>query len=140
MKQEVATDDIFRMLRATKRRVCYPRINRDKKEMEFYEVDDLAGLEKASYAILEPHPSANRVETEAIDLVIVPGIIFDEKGNRIGYGKGFYDRTLMHVRAKKIGLAFAFQQTTKVPCDPWDQAVDALVTEDGIQEFVTNHD
>lgn len=74
------------------------------------------------------------VPPERIDLVIVPGLAFDPAGNRLGYGRGFYDgflRCLRGVRpdAATVGLAFAAQVVTSVPTDPWDVPVGFVVTE-----------
>lgn len=71
---------------------------------------------------------------ERFDAVIVPLVGFDRSGGRIGYGKGWYDRFLdrlaqQGIRPVTIGLAFSFQAVASVPCDPWDQKLDYVVTE-----------
>jgi 5-formyltetrahydrofolate cyclo-ligase len=72
-------------------------------------------------------------------VVIVPMLAFDARGYRLGYGGGFYDRTLMGLRARHptlaIGFAFAAQEVDEVPIDGFDQRLDAVVTEEGIRWF-----
>ena len=87
-------------------------------------------LAENSLGIREP-VSGVPIPTSMIDLVIVPGLGFDEKGNRLGRGRGFYDRFLAHpqLRAVKCALAFEEQLCPEVPCDPLDVGVDILVTD-----------
>ncbi|MFT4151292.1 MAG: 5-formyltetrahydrofolate cyclo-ligase [Paracoccaceae bacterium] len=73
------------------------------------------------------------------EVLIVPLVAFDRRGYRLGYGGGFYDRTLEGLRAKRptlaIGLAFAAQELPQVPVEPTDQPLDAIVTEAGVLTF-----
>ncbi len=72
-------------------------------------------------------------------VVIVPLLAFDARGFRLGYGGGFYDRTLAGLRAlgpvHAVGFAFAAQEVPQVPIDRFDQRLDAVVTEQGVREF-----
>ena len=72
-------------------------------------------------------------------VLIVPLLAFDAAGYRLGYGGGFYDRTLAGLRARgpvtAVGFAFAAQQVDVVPIDGYDQRLDAVVTEQGVREF-----
>ncbi len=72
-------------------------------------------------------------------VLIVPLLAFDARGYRLGYGGGFYDRTLEGLRARRpvlaVGLAFAAQEVAAVPVEPTDQRLDAVVTETGVTEF-----
>ncbi len=73
------------------------------------------------------------------EVLIVPMLAFDARGYRLGYGGGFYDRTLQGLRAQRptiaIGFAFAAQQVDAVPTDAFDQRLDAVVTEQGLTRF-----
>lgn len=73
------------------------------------------------------------------EVVIVPLVGFDARGYRLGYGGGFYDRTLAMLRAKRptiaVGFAFAAQELAEVPIDAYDQKLDAIVTEQGLRRF-----
>jgi 5-formyltetrahydrofolate cyclo-ligase len=70
------------------------------------------------------------------EILIVPLVAFDRSGGRLGYGGGFYDRTLQGLRAKRatlaIGFAFAAQETDSLPLEPTDQPLDMIVTEQGV--------
>lgn len=137
-KKEVETSEIFEALKKRGGEIVYPRISSSrgkKKILEFFKVDDLGKLKKASYAILEPHPLNKKVSHGQIDVIVVPGVAFDHYGYRLGYGKGYYDRLLKKMDAKKIGLAFDFQRIKRMPRDRWDQAVDMLVTEKRVWDF-----
>ena len=85
-----------------------------------------------TWGILEPETSAPDVEP---DVLLVPLLAFDARGNRLGYGGGYYDRTLARLRAIKpiiaIGLAFAAQRVDAVPCGPYDERLDWILTETG---------
>ena len=76
------------------------------------------------------------------EIVIVPLLAFDRRGGRLGYGGGFYDRTLDQLRARRatlaIGFAFAGQEVDVLPLEPTDQALDMIVTETGVIEVAAN--
>ncbi len=85
-----------------------------------------------SYGIQEP--SLKGAETalyEELDLVLVPGLAFDRRGNRLGYGGGYYDRLLPQLRsdAQTIAMAYAFQVIEQVPIEPFDCPIHTLITE-----------
>ncbi len=84
------------------------------------------------------HPSASSLEMKP-DLLIIPLLAFDAEGFRIGWGGGFYDRTLSKLRAEKsvtaVGAAFSSQQVDKVPREDHDVRLDWVVTEAGLTQF-----
>ena len=88
------------------------------------------GLVRGQYGIFEPSSDAQDVDP---DIVLVPLAAFDRAGHRIGYGRGYYDRTLQNLRAMKkitvIGLAFAVQEIEIVPALPHDEQLDCVLTE-----------
>jgi len=90
------------------------------------------GLKKGPYGIYEPRESKSRdaVRIKDIDLVIVPGLAFDEKNNRIGRGKGYYDRFLKRLPkdTPKIGLGFRFQSLKKIPTTGRDFPLTKVIT------------
>jgi 5-formyltetrahydrofolate cyclo-ligase len=84
-----------------------------------------------AYGIPEPDPSLPVVDVATLDVLLVPGVAFTAAGARLGQGGGFYDRILAGPRGLAIGVGWSFQVVDAVPTDPWDQPVDALVTEAG---------
>ena len=87
-------------------------------------------LQKGTFGILEPKPEAmNLVAPDELDLVLVPGIAFDKRGYRLGYGGGFYDAFLAQTKSVKVGLAFDFQIVDLLPTREEDERVDLIVSE-----------
>jgi 5-formyltetrahydrofolate cyclo-ligase len=80
------------------------------------------------FGIREPASSCPEVPLETFDLVLVPGLAFDWNGNRLGRGKGFYDRLLENVSGVKCGVARDFQLLEKIPAEPRDLRVNFIVT------------
>jgi 5-formyltetrahydrofolate cyclo-ligase len=64
-----------------------------------------------------------------IELIVVPGIAYDRRGNRVGRGKGYYDRLLTSTRATKIGVGYDFQLVDEIDAEPHDVLMDVIVTE-----------
>jgi 5-formyltetrahydrofolate cyclo-ligase len=85
----------------------------------------------ASWGIAEPQ-GENVVEPAQIDVVITPGLGFDEHGGRLGYGGGYYDRTLESYRGLSIGIAFSCQMVIELPSKVHDRPMDVVVTEYGV--------
>jgi 5-formyltetrahydrofolate cyclo-ligase len=98
--------------------------------LEFRTYVDGDALKPDAFNILAPSAAAAVVEP---DLVIAPLLAFDRSGNRMGHGAGHYDRTLEGLRARRplfvLGLAYAGQQVARVPAEPHDQRLDAILTE-----------
>ena len=91
-------------------------------------------LNSAHWDISQPAPHTARWldDWQRIDLAVVPGIAFDLRGQRIGYGAGFYDRLLSRLRAQRVGLCFEDQLCDHLPDDPHDIAMHWIVTEQSI--------
>ena len=70
------------------------------------------------------------VDPQNLDMVLVPAIAFDRHGNRLGFGKGFYDRFLKTTSGRRVGIAYSFQVSSEeLACEAWDERVDWIVTE-----------
>ena len=82
-----------------------------------------------AFGIWEPTEECEVVPEEEIDLVIVPGVAFDRQHNRLGRGKGFYDRLLSTLSAPKIGICYDFQLKELIPIEPFDKKMDLILTE-----------
>jgi 5-formyltetrahydrofolate cyclo-ligase len=134
---EVPTAVLARRLLERGFRVLLPYLAGDA--MEAAEVRPGSRLEATDYGPKEP---AERiaVEPERIDAVIAPGLAFDRRGARLGYGGGYYDRYLarLEAHAARIGIAFAEQVVDEVPEEELDQPVDLIVT-DGEVIRITPH-
>lgn len=89
-------------------------------------------LVPAVFGILEPPLSAQAVEPEELDLIIVPGLAFTRAGYRIGYGGGFYDRFLASTNSVSMGLCYSSFLRDDLIVDQWDKPVDYVVTERGV--------
>ena len=81
-----------------------------------------------------PEPKLEKLrplEPEEIDFVVVPGVAFDQQGNRLGYGGGYYDRFFTQLRAEVplVAITFEVQVLAEIPVAPWDRQVDLLITE-----------
>jgi 5-formyltetrahydrofolate cyclo-ligase len=95
------------------------------------------------FGIAEPEVvHRQRVQAHALDLVLTPLVGFDARGNRLGMGGGFYDRTFAFLLTRKtwrkprlLGLAYAFQQLPQLPAQPWDVPLTAVVTESAWHTF-----
>ncbi|MBO85927.1 MAG: 5-formyltetrahydrofolate cyclo-ligase [Deltaproteobacteria bacterium] len=85
---------------------------------------------RGPYGILEPRADARLVPLYELDLVVVPGLAFDAMGGRLGQGGGFYDRTLLHTDAIRVGVCFRDQMVPSVPVGAQDSSMDIVVLED----------
>lgn len=89
-------------------------------------LNDITNLREGKFHILEPQ---NSVFTDKIDLIVVPGIAFDRAGNRLGRGRGFYDRFLQYQTAKTIGICFDFQLVEEIPTEAKDIPIGKIISE-----------
>jgi 5-formyltetrahydrofolate cyclo-ligase len=131
IKNEVDTYRIFKNAAASGKKVYYPRV--DGYLLRFHEVASPESLESGTFGIPEPNENSPAILTEDLDLVIVPGLVFNPAGGRIGYGKGYYDRSTKLVnRERRIALAYSFQIQNSIPVSKLDIDMGYLITELGI--------
>lgn len=109
------------------KRVLLPKVDLERGEIIPVEIKDLDSLERGAFGIAEP--TDKKAYRGVIDLVVVPGIAFDLRGYRVGYGKGFYDKFLKRVSSLKIGVAYDFQIVDRIGEDENDVPVDIIITE-----------
>ena len=128
---EVVTHGLIRQLLAMGRRVCVPRFEIASQRYVASELHDFdADLATGKFGILEPRPEAIRpAAPDQIGAVLVPGLAFDETGNRLGRGMGYFDRLLQEARGTRVALAFDFQLLGEVPAEAHDARMDFVVTE-----------
>jgi len=132
MESEVQTFALLRRLLALNKVVLAPVMEPASKKLLPYQiVNPVIDLISNKYGIQEPNPRhCKLLEPVDIELVTVPGIAFDAKGHRIGYGGGYYDRFLRQCqKALWVGLAFECQLVEDVVSAAWDLPVHKIVTE-----------
>ena len=106
--------------------VCYPRYHADRGyEAALANVPD--ELFPGKFGVLEPRPEAQKIPTSELDLVLVPGMAFDEECYRLGRGRGFYDRWLPVLPGLKLGLGFDHQLVTRVPRETHDVQLNGVI-------------
>lgn len=134
---EVITKDIIDFSILEGKKVSIPYCIKETKEMVACSFTSWENLSRSSYGILEPNKNNIKIiDRRTIDLIIVPGAVFDIHGNRIGYGAGYYDRYLHRVKEDicKIALAFSNQIVPKIPKGIYDIPVNYIITEENIIE------
>ncbi|MCD6507956.1 5-formyltetrahydrofolate cyclo-ligase [Candidatus Poribacteria bacterium] len=135
VRNEVDTYELGKELLRMGKMVCAPVVDRTQRRILPYTVsripDDLVDGE---YNIPEPSREKGQpVDPNSIDVVVVPGVGFDLRGYRIGYGGGYYDRFLpLCSNALFVGLAYEFQIVDKVPNEDWDIRMDMIITEERV--------
>lgn len=128
---ELETTPLLRWALESGKRLCLPRIA-GPRAMRALQVTDLErDLQPGRWDIREPRPELPEIPAAELDVVIVPGSIFDPAGGRCGYGGGFYDTYLPLTRpgTPRVALAFELQMVPEVPLEAHDLRVDAVVTE-----------
>jgi len=130
---EVYTHDMIKELFGRKK-IIVPVTDFKNNGLILSELNDFSEMEPSYYGVLEPK-KIKKVNPKEINIVIVPGVAFDKKGNRIGYGKGYYDIFLKKTKALKIALAFDFQVEDKIKSEDIDVPMDMIITE---KEIIKN--
>jgi len=131
---EVYTQDMIKECLKKDKTVVVPISNVEERNLILSKLKNWKDLKKGSYGILEPKKEKIiEISKHDIDLVIVPGVGFDEHGCRIGHGVGFYDELLKDSKnAYHIGLAFELQILEKIPIEDHDIPVHRIITEERI--------
>jgi methylenetetrahydrofolate dehydrogenase (NADP+) / methenyltetrahydrofolate cyclohydrolase len=124
VNNEVDLNEIMNFSREKEKVITLPKV---RDEMSFHIADD---LEMGKFGILEPGDDSDLVDE--LDLILVPGVAYDRKGTRIGYGKGYYDNYLKCKTGVKVGVAFDSQINEEIEKKDHDVKMDYIVTESGI--------
>jgi 5-formyltetrahydrofolate cyclo-ligase len=131
-RSEVETVPMIRRVLDEGKRVILPKVK--GKGLELFEINNFdKDVSPGAWGILEPCEIAP-AKLDDLDIIIVPGAAFDEQGNRLGYGAGFYDKLLSVFKKPTVALAFEEQIVPNVPADPHDVPVKKIVTEKRIIE------
>lgn len=127
---EVQTKGMILRALSEGKRVALPVVREQDLVLSEIKSFEMGDLSPGRFGILEPKIIVP-VEPGEIEAVIVPGVAFDEHGNRVGFGKGYYDRLLKRLekRIPRIGLAYEFQVVPGIPAGKWDMPVHTIITE-----------
>ena len=128
---EVATEEIREHALKTGKKLFYPKLGAEA-DLRLVQVKGQGDLRPGRYGILEP--TGDRIMTKQDEeglVVLVPGLAFDLSGNRLGRGKGWYDRVIAALGegVRLVALAFEFQIVEELPAEMWDQKVHHIITE-----------
>ncbi|MDD2389657.1 MAG: 5-formyltetrahydrofolate cyclo-ligase [Desulfobacterales bacterium] len=133
---EIMTKRIIERCFALNKLVVLPAFRSEKRQIKLFKVDTLAtDLKPGVRGIPEPEQTlCKEVPIDRIDIAIIPGIVFDEKGSRLGKGEGYYDRLIpkLSMTTRKVSLAFESQIVDQVPMESHDKQVDIIVTEERV--------
>jgi len=131
---EVETEELIKKMFKNKT-IIVPRVNHEQSMLDLCKINSLEDLEKSAWQIPEPREdNCKHFDIQNLDLAILPGTAFDKKGNRMGYGKGFFDKLLEKKIIPTIGLAFDNQLYNEIPHEEHDKKVDKIITEKKIVE------
>ncbi len=134
-KYEIDVMPIAEAAFAKGKRVLFPRCDVESHTMKYHFVSSLSELAPDAYGILAPPASAPvyDMEDKATAVCFVPGLIYDRRGYRIGYGGGYYDRFLMHFKGCKAGVVYSDFIVPDVPKGHFDYKVDIMLTEKNVR-------
>jgi 5-formyltetrahydrofolate cyclo-ligase len=134
-RSEVNTERLIRQSLEDRRVTVLPRVVNINETLKLYVIRNWADLTPGSWGILEPIEEGEReLQAVDIDIVIAPGVAFDESCNRLGYGKGYYDKLLSARGSSEckpliVGLAYEEQIVSSLPCNPHDIKMDIIITD-----------
>ena len=112
--------------------IAFPRVAAKGQPLDFHRVPDDGVLAPGAFGIHEPLPQWPRVTP---GILLVPLLAFDGAGHRLGYGGGFYDRTLEKLDIPAIGIAYAGQEVASLPHEAHDRTLAMILTEQGLRQF-----
>lgn len=124
---EVQTHDFVEKWHTSKK-ILLPVVVDDILKLRYYTGKDC--LRTGAFGIEEP-TGDYFTDFDEIELGIIPGMSFDRQGNRLGRGKGYYDKLLPSLHTYNIGICYQFQTREEIPCEPFDRRMDEVWTEEG---------
>lgn len=130
-RREVNTHPLIRHILDDERSLVVPVTDFDPAGLRHIRLNSFEELEANKWGVPEPR-EGTEIDIAALDLVIVPMVGGDRSGNRIGYGKGFYDRFLAQVDGVAVGLCFDECIVEKIPTESFDVRLDGIVTQSGV--------
>ena len=115
--------------------VCIPKTDPSVHKLVFYKIDSFEQVEKQLHGLQEPISEETiAMEKSQIDLLVVPGLVFDKAGFRIGFGGGYYDRFLVDYPNETVSLLSQSQLVNEIPVEEFDKPVEYLIVENQIMK------
>ena len=139
-KSEFPTDQLIQSIWEADK-ICYLPVLTENKTLQFVRFNENDELQPNQLSILEPVNTHYLIRPDKLDLVIMPLVSFDNKGNRLGAGGGYYDKTFSFMQDQQhntpfmLGLGFAMQEARDMPQDAWDIKLHAVLTEKELLTF-----
>lgn len=125
LPEEAQVEEVFQISHLT---WTFPKMR--EGHLEFFEAHKFV---LGPYGVWEPSPDSPQRDLQAIHGLLIPGLVFNKNGSRLGKGKGFYDKTLSSYQGVKVGICFDFQiSPNPLPTEAHDVTMDFLVTESGL--------
>ncbi len=137
---EVPTNEIYKACLKDKKRIAFPLCIDKNGIMDFFIVDSENDLTDGVYGIKAPSEWCKRLIDDERCLCVVPGIAFDTRGYRLGYGKGYYDRYLENFTGVSVGLCYSELLNENLPADIYDKKVNYLITDKTIYKINSKED
>ncbi len=133
-RSEVATFDLINDLLKAGKNVTVPITRTETKRLDAIRIENLEEDLVPGYCNIPEPPESlcrtNKIDPSEIEVIILPGSVFDERGGRFGYGGGFYDRFVSAIpKSLRVGLAFELQIVERAPLQPHDELLDLIITE-----------
>jgi 5-formyltetrahydrofolate cyclo-ligase len=134
--REVDTRHIIEEAWRLGKQVAVPKCIPNTREMDFRKFHSFSDLEVVYFGLYEPmEDKTESVSPAGIDLLIVPGLVYDQDGYRIGFGGGYYDRYLTAYHGRTISLCFHCQVVDKLPREHHDRPIDSLISDKTVYQF-----
>ena len=137
---EIETQPFFERIIADGKMAVLPRVDGGSQTLMLHRARGTSDLLTGKWGIREPGADAPPVSINEIDFLLIPGVAFDRSGNRLGYGRGYYDKLLSIAdpALTRVAAAYSCQIVEAVPVGPNDQRIDSIITENEI--INTHHD
>lgn len=127
---EVETKYIINHALFQGKKVAVPKCKTDDRLMDFYYINSFDDLTKGAYDIMEPDTSKCKLAQDySSGICMVPGLVYDREGYRLGFGKGYYDRFLMNFKGTTIGICYSRCIVEELPRGYYDKPIDLVITE-----------
>jgi len=133
-KYEIQTIELIEQ-NLKEKNIIIPKTHLRFHALSLHKIKSEDDIINGRYNLIEPKPATQMIDPEKVDLAVIPGMVFDLNGYRIGYGKGYYDKLNKHLKCKKISLAYSFQIIDNIPAEKHDQPIDILITEKQIHRI-----